>query len=197
MIHDPTIDRTTGATGQVNRMTYADLRCLDAGILFNGNFKGEKIPTLQDVFDLLNKRLLINIELTNYTSPKDCLVEKTLDLVRKNNMQKCVLFSSFDPFNLIKSRRLMPEVPVGLLASENGEGWWARSFLMRWFFPEIIHPFHADVSPSYINSEHQHHRRVHTWTVNDPLEMKTLFDAGVDGIFTDNPALAKKTLEVG
>jgi len=197
VIHDACVDRTTGAKGLVNQMNWADLRQLDAGLFFSEAFKGEKIPLLEEVFALLGTRLLINIELTNYASPKDALVEKTAALVTRCGMQDHVMFSSFSPINLLKARGLLPDVPVGLLSLQGVEGVWARSFLARWFFPAIIHPFHSDATQAFIQREHRRNRRVNVWTVNDPVEMKRLFKAKVDGIFTDDPALAKHVLEEG
>ncbi|MCE1254979.1 MAG: glycerophosphodiester phosphodiesterase [Anaerolineae bacterium] len=197
VIHDPTLKRTTGVEGWVNRFRYEELKRLDAGSFLSPEFKGEKIPTLEEVFELLENRLLINVELTNYTSPRDALVEKVVSLVKKHRLQESVIFSSFSPLNLIKARSLLPEVPGGLLATEGFSGAWARSFMARWFFPRLIHPYFQDTSEAFIQNQHTHQRRVHVWTVNDPLEMKRLFKAGVDGIFTDDPLLAQRTLEAG
>ena len=53
VIHDRTVDRTTSGTGQVNDMTLSELQELDAGSHFNATFKDEHIPTLDEVFSLL------------------------------------------------------------------------------------------------------------------------------------------------
>jgi glycerophosphoryl diester phosphodiesterase len=195
VIHDPTTDRTSGVSGSVNKMTFTELRHLDVGSFFSNKYKGEKIPALEDVFELLGKRLLVNVELTNYTSPGDLLVEKTVEVIKRHGVEETVIFSSFSPLNLIKARRLLPEVPVGLLASEGAAGGWARSFLARHLFPGIIHPYYRDASKEYISKQHHNRRRVHVWTVNDPAEMRRLFNAGVDGIFSDDPVLAMKVAE--
>ena len=66
-IHDATVDRTTGARGRVKDLPLTDLRSLDAGSFFAPNFKAEKIPTLEDVFEAVGRRTLINVELTLYS----------------------------------------------------------------------------------------------------------------------------------
>ena len=152
VFHDPGLERTTGVKGWLNQTTFSDLRQLDAGSFFAESFRTEKIPLLEEVFDLLAGRMLINVELTNYVSPRDALVEKTAALVMRCGMQDCVLFSSFSPANLLKARGLLPNVPVGLLAQEGSAGWWTRTFMARWFFPALIHPYHEDVTPAYIRS---------------------------------------------
>ena len=56
VIHDPTVDRTTDGTGNVNEMTLAEIRRLDAGSWFDPTFAGEKVPTLEEAFQLIHKR---------------------------------------------------------------------------------------------------------------------------------------------
>ena len=100
VIHDPNTQRTTGVNRWVNQANYAELKELDAGSFFAEQFRGEKIPLLSDVFETLGDRILINIELTNYNSPLDSLVEKTIYEVVRYGMQENILFSSFSPINL-------------------------------------------------------------------------------------------------
>ena len=81
----------------------AELKALDAGSFFSEKFKGETIPTLEEVFETVGKRTFINIELTNYTTPGDDLVETVCMLVKKHKLQKRILFSSFFASNLSKA----------------------------------------------------------------------------------------------
>lgn len=54
-IHDDTVDRTTDGTGYVSELTLAQIRQLDAGRWFDARFAGEKVPTIDEVFQLLAK----------------------------------------------------------------------------------------------------------------------------------------------
>lgn len=56
VIHDHTVDRTTNGSGEVNKMTLAEIRKLDAGSWFIPSFSGEKVPTLEEVFKLIHER---------------------------------------------------------------------------------------------------------------------------------------------
>ena len=128
VIHDQTVDRTTDGTGKVRELTLAQLSELDAGSYFDIAFRREPIPTLEQVFQAVGYGILINVELTNYASPTDPLPEKVAGLVRKFGLEKRVLFSSFNPLALVRIRRILPEVPVGLLALPGLDGAWARSW---------------------------------------------------------------------
>jgi len=56
IIHDKTVDRTTNGKGEVNKMTLKQIRSLDAGGWFHPRFKGLKVPTLDEAFQLIKKR---------------------------------------------------------------------------------------------------------------------------------------------
>jgi glycerophosphoryl diester phosphodiesterase len=196
VIHDKTVDRTTEGKGDVRRMTLGQLKSLDAGSFHSSRFAGEPIPTLEEVFDAVGQKLLINVELKNYVSLGDDLVPKVVALVRQFHLEDRVLFSSFQPVNLMRARRLLPEVPVAILALPGRGGWWARSFLMRHISPEFVNPYHADATGGYIQRQHEAGRRVHVWTVDDPADLSRLARDSVDGIITNDPVAARRAIEV-
>jgi glycerophosphoryl diester phosphodiesterase len=190
VIHDDTVNRTTNGSGQVHQMPLAAIQELDAGSYLNPAFKSEKIPTLTEVFETVGRRIFINIEIKNYASPLDSLPSRIASLVQKFNLGEYVLFSSFNPLALLKIRRLLPQAPCGLLIFHGTAGGWARGWLGRRFPCQALHPDLRDVTPSFVASTHQSGRRMHVYTVNQPDEMKRIFELGVDGIFTDDPPLA-------
>ncbi len=197
VIHDQTVDRTTGSQGVVREMTLARLKALDAGSFFDAEFAGEPIPTLSEVFDLISSRALINVEITNYTSIRDDLPDKIADLVIHHRMQNNILFSSFHPLNLLRIKRRLPQVPVAILTQE-GAGLVPRILrgeTGRLFAPKFIHPYYTDVNEKVMAEEHRRGRRVNVWTVNEPDDMRYLFKIGIDGIITDDPRLARRILE--
>src|SRR5215211_6371313 len=190
VIHDATLHRTTERQGRVKDLSLAELRSLDAGSFFGEQYRGEKVPTLEEVFEAVGKRMFVNVELTNYNTPGDYLVESVCMLVKKCGLQKQVLFSSFFASNLSKARGLLPEVPRGLLAFNGLLGAWARSFGFAFGRYQALHPNLKDVTPQQVQRVHRLDRRVHVWTVNAAEDMRQLFHWGVDAIFTDDPQLA-------
>ena len=192
VIHDPTVDRTTGGHGRVKDMNLAELRSLDAGSFFSEKFKNEKIPLLEEVFATVGQRTFINVELTNYNSPRDHLVESVCILVKKFGMQKRVLFSSFLPSNLSNARSYLPDVPNGLLALSGILGLWSRSFGFAFGKYDALHPNIKNVTQQQIYFVHRLKKRVHVWTVNEEADLRRLFKWGVDAVFTDDPQLAVK-----
>jgi glycerophosphoryl diester phosphodiesterase len=192
VIHDATVDRTTDGHGRVKDLTLEELRRLDAGGFFSEKFKGERIPTVEEVFEKAGKRIFINIELTNYNSPRDQLVETTCMLVKKFSMQKRVLFSSFLPSNLSRARGYLPDVPTGLLALSGILGLWSRSFGFAFGKYQALHPNLKNATQQQIYFVQRLKRRIHVWTVNQQEDIRRLFKWGVNGIITDDPQLAVK-----
>jgi len=193
VFHDQTVDRTTNGSGKVLELPLAALKELDAGHWFDTSFHGVTIPTLEDVFEAVGRKTFINVELTNYASPGDLLPEKVAELIKRHELQEWVMFSSFNPLALRRAHKILPTIPLGLLALSGFSGSWARSILGFWLVPyQALHPETKDTNPKLISRQHAKNRRVHTWTVNDPADMERLFRWGIDGIFTDDPLLAQK-----
>ncbi|MBN2147448.1 MAG: hypothetical protein JW726_08665, partial [Anaerolineales bacterium] len=178
----------------VRQTPLAALRELEAGAHFDISFQGEKIPTLAEVFENVGHKIFINVELTNYTSPRDNLPEKVCELVQKYGLSDCVLFSSFNPNALIRAHRVLPQVPLGLLTLAGTSGALARSLLGRLIPHQALHPELSDATAALIRRTQRSGRRVHVYTVNQRQDMRRLFSQGVDGIFTDDPLLALQEL---
>ena len=195
VIHDQTVDRTTGYVGKVNELTLAELKKLDAGRSFNKKFTGTQIPTLDEIFEAVGQKLLVNVELTNYKSTRDRLVDQVITVVKRHHMEDRVIFSSFYSGNLTKCKALLPNTPVAQLCLPGLLGTFTRSRFLRKVSPQVVHPYLSDVSKSYLDKEHQAGRRVHVWTVNEEQDLKRLYAIGVDGVFTDDPLKARMVLE--
>jgi glycerophosphoryl diester phosphodiesterase len=196
VIHDQTVDRTTSGIGRVRDISLSDLQALDAGSYFDPNYKGEYIPPLDEVLSLLGEQIFINIELTNYTSIYDDLPYKVAQLVEFHKLEENVLFSSFNPIALRRIHRILPEVPIGLLALQGPKGWWARSYPGKMLVPyQALHVEFRDTSTSLIEWVRKSGKRIHVYTVNNAKDLRQLFELRVDGIFTDDVPLANSLLE--
>jgi glycerophosphoryl diester phosphodiesterase len=195
VLHDQTLQRTTTGSGDLKSFSYEELRKLDAGSKFSTKYSNEKLPTLEEVFEAVGNRIGINIELTNYATPGDDLIEKVARILATVKDTSKVMFSSFNWGNLKKARKLCPRIPCGILALPGIAGWLSRSYFTRNVPHEAVHPYFADVSINSVQNWHRQGFKVNIWTVNDPKEILRLKDLGVDMIMTDDPALAKSTIQ--
>ena len=53
------------------------------------------------------------------------------------------------------------------------------------------------VDTKLLSAIHEAGAQLHTWTVNEPEDMRRLLDLGVDGIVTDRPDLLNEVLRQG
>lgn len=150
VMHDQTVDRTTDGKGSISSLTADALHHLDAASHFSSEFKGEPVPTLAEVFETVGARVYINVELTNYASPLDALPVRVAELVRGHRLADRVIISSFQPLNLIRFRRLLPSVPLALLALQGKPGGWARSWVGGIFPQNALHPYFSDVDVALV-----------------------------------------------
>lgn len=194
--HDRTLDRTTDGRGRVLDWAWSSLRRLDAGSGFGPGYAGEPIPSLEEVFRELGGRLLFNVELTNYGSPRDRLPEAVVDLVRRCGLERRVLLSSFNTIALRRSARLSPRLPIGLLLRRD-QGLLRRA-VFPWIAPhEALNLGDSIVTPPRIRRALRGGGRVFVWTVNEPPRARQLLDLGVHGLITDSPDVLRKVIAEG
>ncbi len=185
VLHDFTVDHTTNGSGYVRDMTLAELKTLDAGSkLFGEAFKNTRIPTLDEVFEAVGHKLLINVEIKSESEITDGVEQRVADCLLRHTMARRVIVSSFNPLALRRFREIMPSVPIGYLYAPDYH-----------FFDEVMdalphearHPHHSIIDMSYMQWAHQHGYRVNTWTVNDPARAVELHKFGVDMLISDKP----------
>jgi glycerophosphoryl diester phosphodiesterase len=193
VIHDQTVDRTTNGTGRVSRIPLAAIRELDAGAWFSEKFRGERIPTLDEVFETFRKKIYMNIELKNFATPFDNLVSKVVYAIRKHGVRDRTLLSSFLPHNLRKARSLQSDIPRGILIKPGLLGFWGCIFGWRTdYFAH--HPNISEVNSRLIARVHAKGKRVNVWTVNTEEDLKRMVGFGVDAIITGDLELVLRSL---
>jgi glycerophosphoryl diester phosphodiesterase len=175
VIHDDTLGRTTNGQGRVAGKSLAYLRSLDAG-------KGELMPTLREIFEAVNHRAFINIELKgcDTAAPVQSLIEEYAN--RRGWRQEHFLVSSFDHKQLsqitnrnIRIGILFPRAPLRFtkLAAK----------LHAW---SIHTPVRSTRRP-LVTLAHEHGLKVFAYTANSMRSIHRLRAIGVDGVFTDFP----------
>lgn len=185
VIHDASVSRTTNGHGWVGHLPLEKLQNLDAG-------QGEKIPTLDEVFESVDKSLLINIELKPILTHTKRLSEKVAYTVRQHQAEKSVICSSFSLVALKALASYAPEIPIGLLLP----GGYIPSRIItragRKLIYQTLHPDYHDVLTGNIVPKSSTSQNIFPYTANEEVDMRQLFDLGVAGIFTDDPLLAKR-----
>ena len=177
VIHDATIDRTTNGTGQVRSLTWDTLKQYDAG-------KGEHIPLLSEVFDLINQRAIINIELkTRQTvQPVAALI---LDYLQtKKWSPHSFIVSSFDHYALVEFNASCPQIKTGAIFEGNPIG---HATIVRHAQAQYAIMQYEWITPEFITDAHASSLKVFAYVVDTKSVVEKLKKLDIDGIITNYP----------
>jgi glycerophosphoryl diester phosphodiesterase len=190
IFHNPTLEKTSNGTGRVTAHTLAELRELDAGAWFAPEFAGTRIPTLDEVLDLVKGKLLVNIELKVLNSLSSSLGADVVQAVRAHAMADQVVISSFNPFVLRAAKRAGPEIECALLLAHDLPAWMHWGVTRRHSRADSLHPDTEMVDAAYMARAKKLRMPVRVWTVDDAADMRRLSTLGVDAIITNVPDVA-------
>lgn len=185
--HNPTLDKTSNGAGRVSAHTLAELRELDAGSWFGPEFVGTRMPTLDEVLDLLKGKLLVNIELKALSATSKGLGVDVVRAVRQHGMMDEVVLSCFNPFALRAAKQAGPEIEAALLLAPDLPGWTRWGITRKHSRAEALHPELVMVDAAYMAQARKLGLPVRVWTVNEEADMRRMIDLGVDAIITDVP----------
>lgn len=177
VIHDERLERTTNGAGYVMDKTFEYLRSLDAG-------KGQRIPTLGEVFDCTDRRAGINVELKG-PETAGLTVSLINAYIRKKgwNYDQFIV-SSFNHRELLNVKRLDSRIKIGIIIGGLRRHY--KKFAQR-CATYSVHPRIDLVNEEFLRSAHQRGLKVFVYTVNQPDDIARLEAMGVDGVFTDFP----------
>lgn len=177
VIHDDTLQRTTNGQGRVTEKSFAYLRSLDAGA-------GEKIPTLTEIFDTVNRRAVVNVELKGPLTAAPVVALITEYVHQRGWSFDDFLISSFDQAQIREAKQVCPEIRIGALIGKPPRG-------LAKFAEELnawsLHPSLRGVTPELVADAHQRGLKVFVYTVNELEDLAVMRTLGVDGVFSDFP----------
>ncbi|TRX35271.1 glycerophosphodiester phosphodiesterase [Flavobacterium sp. ZT3R18] len=175
VIHDETIDRTTNGKGTVNQLLLQELKSFRINIQY-------EIPTLEEVFELVNKRCFINIELKNQDTAEQVVQLIEHYISDKNWNYDHFLVSSFDWNALQQVRFLSEDIRIGVLTETDMD--LAISFA-RFIKAEALHPAFQLLTNEYTAKIQEKGILVFPWTVNNKDDIQKMKSFKIDGIITD------------
>ena len=188
VLHDTNFKRTTGVNKNSWQTTYEEVEKLDAGSFFSSEFKGEKIPLLEEVLDFAKKNnIKLNIELKPTGHEKN-FEASVGELINKYDFaSNCVITSqvyevlenvkAYDPnLKTVYVMSLAYGDITSLKAADN-------------FSIEA-----SSVTKPLVNKVHNAGKELYAWTVNTESSINDMIELNVDNIITDNISLAKDTI---
>lgn len=192
VIHDTRLNRTTNGKGRVSAFTLSELKKLDAGSWFSEKFKGEHIPTLEEVLAFAKDTIALNIEIKPEAVGDTCkggIEEKTLNMVKAFGMENYVLLSSFNYSAIRHIKQLDGNIATALLYEKAYAEGKPPSEQVRAYKANAFNCDYRELTKKWMSDLKSNQIPVFIYTVNDEVKLKKYVEWGVDGVFTDNPAL--------
>ncbi|PXY41638.1 glycerophosphodiester phosphodiesterase [Flavobacterium cheongpyeongense] len=177
VMHDETIDKMTNGKGAINTFTLAELKSF---LIANTH----QIPTLNEVFELVDTKCFINVELKNADTSKNVvsLIEEYIN--KKDWNYDHFIISSFDWNALKEVHNLNPNIPIGVLTEEDLDAALAFAESIK---AKAIHPDFQLLDKEKVQKIQERGFLVFPWTVNSEDDIKKVKNYKVDGIISDFP----------
>lgn len=190
VIHDYDTKRTCGEMYKISETPYEILSKLDAGSWKSEVYKGERIPLLKEIVDIIpdGQKLVVEIK-----SDKK-IVPYIHQLFKDHPKRAQLIFIAFNYETILDAKKAFPD---------NKAFWLSGSFKEE---PEQIFKkvkedgldgvdlHHRLISQEVISSANKLGLEVHVWTVDDLEQAKELKQLGVNSITTNVPDLVLKTI---
>lgn len=179
VMHDETVDRTTNGKGLVRELTLEQIERLDAGSWFNSSFKGTKVPTLQEVLEKVNSKVVMRIEL------KDDGIEKdVVEAIKSFGLEDNVAVASFNLSSLKKVKELLPSLSTVAITAN-----FSKSFIFNSLahLSNTIAARFRTFTQEDVRNTHLHGLTFDVWTIDSCEALNEVLSYGVDSVTTNRP----------
>ena len=187
LLHDSDFMKLSGVNLKIWDGALADVLEIDVGSWFAPEYADQRVPKLSEVLQLARGKCGVIIEL-KYYGHNDQLEERVIELVEQADMADDVMIMSLEYKGISKVRALRPDWTVGLLAAQ------AAGNLTQ-LDVDFLAVSSALLSPQLVLSANNAGQQLFVWTLNDSYSMNRAISLDVDGIITDEPALAREVLK--
>jgi len=192
VLHDFTPRRTSRDSRPVKALSLKQIRKLDAGAWWDRRFRGQRIPTLEEVLEFAAGHIRIQIEIKR-GSPFYSGIEKRLsDILRRFAAGRRAAVSSFDTEALESLRGINPGLSLGLLTRKTRSDDIIKE--AKRLKVQSVHISSHRLSGSILRKCHENSLPVYVYTVNRPSLMKRYLSMGADGLFTNYPDRMRELL---
>jgi glycerophosphoryl diester phosphodiesterase len=177
VFHDERVERLSNSGGRIEDYDVVEVK----NLILKGN---HRIPLLQDVLRLVDKKAKLNIELkgTNTSDRVNFIIGKYIE--NQGWTMDQFLISSFNWEELRVLRTYNDEIAIAVLTEDDPLD---AIPVARELNAVAINPDYRTIDQSKVDAIHEAGFKVYTWTVNDPEDIERLKKMGVDGIFSDYP----------
>jgi glycerophosphoryl diester phosphodiesterase len=186
VIHDSDFMKLAGVNLKVWNATLTQMRDIDIGSWFDPRFSTERVPTLTQVLEEVKGKAGLVIELKYYGHDQD-LEQRVVDIVERQDMADEIAIMSLRYAGIQKIRALRPDWTIGLLSAT------AVGNLAS-LDADFLAVARSMATPGFVRRSQVQGKQVFVWTINDAVTLSQMMSLGVDGVITDEPALAREVI---
>jgi glycerophosphoryl diester phosphodiesterase len=194
VFHDDDLERLCGVPGVLRAQSWAQLCALSV--------RGEPIPQLDEVIEVVGPELFINVELKATPGLRARVLDDGLAIAVAKVLRRHIangfsrfIVSSFDPVLLARFSARMPEVETAFLFAADQSLPLRRGWPARVLGTQGVHPEAVLVNERTVAAWHRRGLMVRVWTVDDADELRYLASLGVDAVITNRPRAALRVLD--
>lgn len=187
VMHDSNFRRTAGLDMCVWDAEAETLKELEAGSYFSEAYRGEKIPTLEEMLACAKGRICLMIEL-KYTGQEQQLEEGVLSLVETYDMVDECIIGSMNKGILQTVRELEPEISTVYIAHDLEEKDYDLDYVDSYSIEG------KNLTEDMVDAIHNTGKSVYGWTANSSAAMSWIVRCGADGVITDDVRLLQTFL---
>jgi len=187
LLHDETLDRTTTGRGSASTLSFEEIRRFDAGAWFGPDFRGERVPSLEETIELLAELGLgAVVELKPAPGAETATGRAVAALVAERwpAALPAPLLSSFKPEALAAARAAAPQLQRALLVGAVPRRWREQVAALEC---GLLHVDQRRLDRAALAELIGAGLAVFAYTVNLPERAQELFSWGVDAVFSDCP----------
>ena len=192
VIHDRAVDRTTDGSGSVDTMTLSEIRELSAGSWFSSEFASERIPTLEEVLELVGWRALLLVEVKTEEA-----ADKAVAIIRAQRAQSRVVIQSFLGPAVRTVNRLDNRIPTAFLMTGGEAVLRRKAGLVKRVLKlgaNALALKYTAATPDLVNMFLGRAMGIWVWTVDEEEDMREMIEMGVGGIITNYPNRLNKVI---
>ena len=187
VVHDQDLMRLARDPRRIRETSYQELSQVDIGSGFHKDFTDQRLARLSEFLSVASGKIRLLIEL-KYYGEDPLLAEETVRVVDQAHAEKEVAFMSLNFEGVRQIKRLAPQVSAGYLLAA-GLGDMARSGVDFLAVPV------GQATAEWMKAASEKGIKVYAWTVNDMDGILDLMEVGIDGVITDDPAMARKAID--
>ena len=187
VMHDSNFKRTTGEDICVWDAEADALKTLEVGSGFSAAYRGEQIPTLEEMLACARGRITLMIEL-KYTGQENALEESVLTLLQDYDMVDECIIGSMNKGILQKMKELEPGISTVFIAHDLEEEDYELDYADSYSIEG------RNLTVDMVDAIHYCGKSVYGWTANTSGAMLRIVNCGADGVITDDVRLLQTFL---